>query len=310
MIALDFITQGKSAPVPVPLGELGASHGISGSAGRMYKRFFGQEQVLIHPSTHSEMIKSALAHLLENRPELRNQAVLMAYAKTQTHNTFPDCDWLGSILNELGLSRWEAFTLSMTNCASALAAVHAFHADGRPLVVVSGEKAFHSSGNRLSVGLLGEAPVAALFCDGGGRQIIATAVHHLPRFHLNPDDMTYEDRKDLQTEFEAEFDRFLGRCIAANAAFFAQKPAVVPYNLNLPLVTRLLENHGLLQHLVDGHSAKDGHTFCSDNFLNLNILSVPPQMPVFLFCAGMGVTYAAVMLDAVRPHFSPQPPTF
>lgn len=305
MIALDLISSGPVAPRAVPISELTDSHGTTAGASRMYQRFFGQHSVLMHEADHADMIRKVLQETIEHCPELRETAGILVYTKTQSHNTLPEQDWLRSILDALGLKNWEALTLSMTNCASALVAVHAFHEDGRPLIVVSGEKAFHRFGNRLAVGLLGEAPIAALFSNTGSRPVLGTNVRHLPRYHLNPDDMVQEDRSDLQQEFEAEFELFITECMTRYPDFFARKPVIIPYNLNVPLVLRLLERRGLSDQLIEGYSGTHGHTFCSDTLLNFKTFPVPLPSPVFLFCAGMGVTYAAVLLDAAQPCFPP-----
>ncbi|MGC1497620.1 MAG: hypothetical protein WA790_17585 [Sulfitobacter sp.] len=307
MTALDLIVRGPYAPTPVALADLQNSHGVNAGASRMYSRFFGQDSVLMHEASHTEMIRDTLAQMFRERPELRATPGVVIYTKTQTHNTPFELDWLTEILADLDAADWEGLTLSMTNCASALAAVHAFEQGGRPMIILSGEKAFHMAGNRLSVGLLGEAPLAALFNADGSRAVVGSMVRHLPRYYLNPDDMAADDRHALQSEFESGFATFLADCVAQHQDFFDRKPVVVPYNLNVPLVQRLLRNLDLADSIVDGHSGQFGHTFCSDNFLNLTLFNVPPQTPIFLFCAGMGVTYSAVLLDAAQPPFYPNP---
>ena len=72
---------------------------------------------------------------------------------------------------DVGLGHWETLTFSMTNCASGLAAVHFAASLGQPFILLSGEKAFHPAGNRLSVGLLGKAGVSGAV--RAGRQIPA-----------------------------------------------------------------------------------------------------------------------------------------
>ena len=258
--------------------------------------------------THSEMLLGTLHQLVAAHPELTDMRGIACYTKTQTHNTPAETDWLRRIFDAAGLDSWDVATFSMTNCASALAAVHAFADQQKPLLVLAGEKAFHSTGNRLSVGLLGEAPAAALFLPQAERQVRFSRVAHAPRYYLNPDDMPEADKKALQSAFEAGFEAFLADCLAAEPAFFAQSPVLVPYNLNVPLVMRVLARLGLDDLVQEGHSGRSGHSFCSDTFLNLVDNPVPRDKPVLLFCAGMGVTYAALGLEPL-PQSSLNHPT-
>lgn len=296
-VSLCSVTLPRPGPCPRALDDLQHSHGTQPRAARMYTRYFGQHHVLMSRAPHGAMLLATMRQLVGRHPHLAEMQGVLCYAKTQTHNTPADHDWLRDLADDAGLTDWEVTTVSMTNCASALAAVHGFGGN-RPLLVLSGEKAFHTAGNRLSVGLLGEAPAAALFQPGRGRRVRFTRVSHLPRFHLNPDDMAEDDRRAMQTGFEAGFETFLADCLAADPAFFADDPILIPYNLNVPLVARILARLGLSDRVHPDHSGRSGHCFCSDPFLNLATLIMPRDRPVFLFCAGMGVTYAALALDA------------
>lgn len=294
-LGLHYIGLPAVASRAVPIDSVEPTHGTPPRAARMYSRFFGQTEVLLNNATHGQMMADALDDLLRQNPALRHDQGLVLYAKTQTHNTLADHDWLSSLLATAGLSRWEAATVSMTNCASALAAMHLFKSDVRPVIVLAGEKAFHAFGARLSVGLLGEAPVAALFA-AGGRALELTAVRHLPRFFRNPDDMGENDRRAFQSAFETGFSDFLSGLFHSHPAFIDRRPVIVPYNLNLPLLDRVLRRCGLADQLIAGHCGRSGHSFCSDPFLNLARLPAPEGLPVLLVSAGMGVTFAALGL--------------
>ena len=286
------------ASVAVPIDSVEATHGTTARAALMYSRFFGQSEVLLNSASHGGMLAGALETLLHRDPALRQDSGLVLYAKTKTHNTPADQHWLAALMADAGLAHWEAATVSMTNCASALAALHLFRAERRPVIVLDGEKAFHAFGARISVGLvglLGEAPVAALFA-AGGRPLQLTAVRHLPRFLRNPDDMEEADHRAFQPAFEAGFASFLNGLNDSHADFMARRPVIVPYNLNLPLLGRVLQSCGLADRLIAGHSNHSGHTFCSDTFVNLARLPAPEDQPVLLVSAGMGVTFAALGL--------------
>jgi len=98
-------------------------------------------------------------------------------------------------------------------------------------------------------------------------------------------------------------------CLAAEPGFFAADPVLVPYNLNVPLVMRVLDRLNLSAQVQEGHSGRSGHSFCSDTFLNLAAQPLPPDKPALLFCAGMGVTYAALALEPgpLVPQDQPNP---
>ena len=297
MIGLHDIYLSQTGADVVPIDALADSHGVTEKSARVFTRFFGQTGVRLTDQIHRDMMRDALAGTLARHPELRDLAGVGIYTKTQTHNTFFEQDWLREIFDELGLAQWEAMTFSMTNCASGLAAVHLGMRLEKPFIILAGEKAFHPVGNRLSVGLLGEAAVSSLFCPGGKHQIRSTHVAHLPRYHINPDDMADADRKALQTDFEAGLTEFLSRIVDEDAAFFARNPVVVPYNLNPPLVNRVMARLGLDRNLAPGTDTSMGHMFCSDVYLSVASDAPSDDQSLFLFSAGHGVSFAAMKLE-------------
>lgn len=299
MIGLQDIYLSQNGAGVVPIEALADSHGVTPKSARVFTRFFGQTGVRMSDRTHRNMMSEALAGTLARHPELRDIAGVGIYTKTQTHNTFFEDSWLPEIFAAAGLPHWEVMTFSMTNCASGLAAVHLGTQLETPFIILAGEKAFHPIGNRLSVGLLGEAAVSSLFCPGGKHHVRSTHVAHLPRYHINPDDMAEDDRKALQTEFESGLTDFLGDIVANDPAFFGRKPIVVPYNLNPPLVNRVMARIGLDENLAPGTNPAMGHMFCSDVYLSIAEAAPAEDQSVFLFSAGHGVSFAALKLDPV-----------
>ncbi len=297
MLGLQNVYLSQQKAEIVPLDRLAQSHGVSAQSARMYNRFFGQTNVRLCSNTHREMLLDALTGLVDHQPDLLRMEGFGLYAKTQTHNTPFEQDWLRDLFDEVGLGHWEVLTFSMTNCASGLAAVHLGATMNKPFVVLTGEKAFHPAGNRLSVGLLGEAGVSALFAPGGAYRLRGTHVAHLPRYHINPDDMAADDRKALQSDFEAGLIGFLRDLIEGDRAFFDSAPIVIPYNLNAPLIARALQATGLTGNLATGSDPGLGHMFCSDNYLSLVRTRPARDASLFLFAAGHGVTFAAIKLE-------------
>ncbi|WP_429933063.1 hypothetical protein [Agrobacterium vitis] len=298
MIGMQQIHLGQRGMRTVPLDQLAGSHGVTPNSARIYTRFFGQTAVCLSAHSHSEMLLDALSGLIADNPALRSIEGYGIYTKTQTHNTFFEQDWLREIFSTVGLGHWEMLTFSMTNCASGLAAVHLGASLGRPFVVLSGEKAFHETGSRLSVGLLGEAAVSVLFLPGGKYRLRSTHVSHLPRYHINPDDMAEADRKALQGEFEAGLAAFLQQIVEEDPLFFRQQPVIVPYNLNTPLIARVLRAVELDRNIAAGMDTAVGHMFCSDNYITIARNMLPGNRPAFLFSAGHGVTFSAMKLQA------------
>ncbi|MEP4199151.1 MAG: hypothetical protein ABJL99_26290 [Aliishimia sp.] len=292
----DIYLSQKEANI-VSLDQLDETHGISAKPARIYSRFFGQTGVRLSKLLHNAMLIDALQGLLLRCPELRDIDGFGIYAKTQTHNTPFERDWLAEVFAHVGLGHWEVLTFSMTNCASGLAAVHLGATLDKPFIVLAGEKAFHSAGNRLSVGLLGEAAVSVLFAPGGDFRLRGTDVAHLPRYFTNPDDLPAGDRKALQTDFEEGLAQFLQDIITKDPEFFASDPIIVPYNLNPPLVDRVLARTGLDRNVTAGADPQNGHMFCSDIFHSLARSMPSDGASVFLFAAGHGVTFAALKLE-------------
>ena len=135
----------------------------------------------------------------------------------------------------------------MTSCASALVCLHFIQSCGTtaPVIVLTGEKAFHPSVARLTVGLLAEVPVAAVLNGGPGSwRVRATDVRHLPRFHINPEAMDAHDRSALQEVYAPELTRFIAGFLEQHAAALDPELVFVPHNLNRPLTDALIREFG------------------------------------------------------------------
>lgn len=262
----------------VPIDQLADTHGVTRNSARMYARFFGQTAVCLSKHSDREMLLDALSGLIADNPLLKVIDGYGIYTKTQTHNTFFEQDWLRDIFTAVGLSHWEFLTFSMTNCASGLAAVHLGASLGKPFVVLSGEKAIHPAGSRLSVGLLGEAAASALFLPGGKYRLRSTHVSHLPRYHINPDDMVEADRKALQGEVETSLVAFLQEIVEENPL----------------LIARVLRAIGLDRNTIAGLDPAMGHMFSSDNYITIARNMPSGNRPAFLFSAEHGVRLRCV----------------
>lgn len=188
----------------------------------------------------------------------------------------------------------------MNHCASGLSAVHLARRlmennDGLPVIVLSGEKSFSPAFNRMPVGLLGELSVACLLSpDHGIWEITDTAVRHISRYYKNQDAMTNPERSELRTVFFSELRQFLSDFSHANG----NADAVIPYNLNAPLLKHLAQELGWQDRLDISQLSRVGHTWCSDVFYNLSRLKSHPSLKsVTLFSAGMGITLSAMNIS-------------
>lgn len=301
--SLETVVAG-AAPTLLSIADAAAELGVAPARRRVYERWFEQRSVARRPEPHAPMLADPLARLVAGRPDLRERAGLLLYAKTQSHNTPAGDRWLDRLRAESGLSHWDAATLSMAHCASGLLALDLVRRtrEQRPVVVLAGEKCMHRATAVQSASLLGEAPVAALIEAGGsGWRIADSRVVHAPRFHANPDRMTDEDRRAFERGFGDLLARFLEEACAAFAfTGRAEGDLVVPYNLNLPLLRRLSDAHGWEERMHVPDLPRLGHLFCADVFQTLaHTLPQTRASRILVFAAGMGATFATALI--VRP---------
>ncbi|MGK4332721.1 hypothetical protein [Lonsdalea quercina] len=285
------------------LDELSESHLLKDRDINVFRRIFSLEGVVMNRLCHKQMHLETMAALLEKYPKLRRGSGMIIYTKTQTHNTFFDDNWLGEISVECGLSHWRYFTLSMNHCASGLSAVNLachMHENGYhfPVIILSGEKSFSASFNRMPVGLLGEISTACLLSsEEGVWEIRDTKIEHIHRFYKNQDEMTQQERSELRTLFFEELDRFLARFSDANK----EPDSVIPYNLNIPLLKRVAQARGWTSIIDLSQISRMGHLWCSDIFHHLSLKkNEPSHQTVMAFSAGMGITLSAISL--VKSH--------
>ncbi|WP_192456332.1 3-oxoacyl-[acyl-carrier-protein] synthase III C-terminal domain-containing protein [Musicola keenii] len=288
----------------VPLSELGDSHRLKAGQCRVMEKFYQLRTVPMHPASHEVMLESAVAGLAAEWPELHQREGVVIYAKTQTHNTFFDRDWLGSILIRQRLANWDVMTLSLNHCASALSALHLIRQGAVrrniPIIVLTGEKAFHPEINRFTVGVQGELPVAALFnARPSPWQVTFTAVKHLSRFYNNADNMTRQEKADLNDCLLGELCDFVSHSVRLSGINSEDVDYFVPCNLNLPLLNQMAARLNIGGRLFDGNVADYGHLYCSDVLFNFSSLlkTTSRARNYFCFSIGMGVTLSCALIQ-------------
>lgn len=294
---VDVTSNDRSTVTLHALSAQSDSHVLSDKEVRVLQRLYSQRSVVMQSHAHSDMLNEALSALLSRHADLREAEGLVIYTKTQTHNTLFDQDWLGALLAEVGLTRWSAFTLSMNHCASGLSALHLasrLHTQGevRPIIVLCGEKSL-APFNKMSVSALGEMATAAYIHPTQGRwRITNSEVKHLGAYYASPEHMTPETKRAMMKTFYPSLRDFLQRQAVCEEA------AILPYNLNLPVLKRLALDCGWGERLYVDNLSLLGHTFCSDVFINfITGLEETDFNHALMFAAGMGMTFSAVHLE-------------
>lgn len=280
----------------VSLAQLGESHDLRPRTARALNRFYGLETVPLSEQCHRRLFDEALDGALRAEPCLRPENGLMWYCKSQLQNTLCNDDWLEALLARHGIGHWQAQSLSMTHCASGLALLHYLDVatDDRPVILLCGEKTFHPLTSRLSIGVLGEMPLACVLQTSKGHwRLRAAAVKHVPRFYPGvgrlPDALALDQHQALPIELAHFLEELQAKW---------PKPAyVLSHNLNRPLLLQVSSKFGWGKCLFMETLATHGHMFCSDVFLNLSRLYARSGEHVLAFTAGMGLTLAAAWLE-------------
>jgi 3-oxoacyl-[acyl-carrier-protein] synthase-3 len=313
-LIINSIVSGCSNSRSLPLVELDDSYGLSKASIAVYNRFYGLERVVRCEDELSRMLSGILTRAVAQVPQPLRGAGQLIYCKTQTHNTFCDERWLSAFARDHGLSSWEICSWAMTNCASALAALHYIAASraGEPTIVITGEKAFHPGISRLSVGLLSEAPAAAVLNVGDcGWRILGTHVRHLGQFYQNPEDMSAAQKKEFQAVYAMSLQSFVEESLNLFRGDCNDTFVIIPHNLNIPVTRSAIRDLGHEGRIFYGDVSNQGHAYCSDAFINLDLFEASEAIPsrtgqqVLLLTAGMGVTFASCLLERAANPSSP-----
>jgi 3-oxoacyl-[acyl-carrier-protein] synthase-3 len=305
-VIINGIISGSPHNHSLPLEELGEGYQLSRSETAVYRRFYGIDQVVNCELDLESMLENALTEALKSVPDQLRRGGYVIYCKTQTHNTFSDESWLDNLVRSHGL-QWEILSWAMTNCASAIAAMNFIKKSKsiEPTIILTGEKAFHPGISRLSVGLLSEIPTAAVLnVARGGWRIIDTNVRHIGRFYENPNDMGVELKADLQEIYTQCMLTFIEESLRKFKKNKHDAFSFIPHNLNLPVTNFVVHQLGWEDRVFYGDVRRQGHAYCSDAFINLNLFESNgtggarrPGETVFMLAAGTGITFAGCLLE-------------
>lgn len=303
MLSLNTVHLAECDTVTTPLAQLGASHGLTVDQLRMYQRFYGLGSVQQHKADLGPMLEPVLIKALASLPREQRAQGHLFYCKTQTHNTLADQNWLRDLADRCDMQGWEASAITMTSCASALALMHfaGLARTQEPLIVLTGEKAFHPSVSRLPVGLLAEVPAAAVLNSGaGGWQVTGTTLRHLPAFYQNADAMSADQRRDLQSCYVDALRDFMQSSLNEYAPRLRDDFVFLPHNLNQPVSNLLIRHFGWQDRVFQGDVQHTGHAYCADIFVNLRAFETSARATkdqLLVLAAGTGVTFATCLLE-------------
>ncbi|MDQ0741473.1 3-oxoacyl-[acyl-carrier-protein] synthase III C-terminal domain-containing protein [Pseudomonas sp. W4I3] len=286
-----------------PLDTLEQSHDLKSGACKVLQRYYFLNAVALSSRTHAHMLVETLESLIVANPHLKARKGCLVYAKTQTHNTFFDNDWLHEVADVCGLGHWEVLSVSLNHCSSALSAVHLLKnrliKRGEPMLLLTGEKAFHSAINRLDNSVLAEVPAVMLLNAGPAQwNVTHTAVRHMAGFYDNHRKQTPARRRELYASLEHDYHDFYLYAVRQFNVPLESIDAIVPCNLDLPMLKRVVEKLQFKGILFTEHIAEYGHAYCADILFNLSaLLKKFTGQRILCLTMGMGVTLSCVLIE-------------
>lgn len=290
-----------------PLSALEHSHNLKPGASKVLQRYYFLESVALSARPHADMLMETLCALIAANPRVKEVKGCLVYAKTQTHNTFFDNPWLEAVAEACGVGHWEVFSTSLNHCSSALSAIHLLKnrliKRAEPMILLTGEKAFHSAVNRLDNSVLAEVPAAMLLNAGPAEWIVKqTAVRHMASFYDNHRHETAGRRRELYGALEQEYYDFYRYALDKFNVCADTIDAIVPCNLDLPMLKRVADKLKFKGILFVEHIAEYGHAYCSDILFNLSaLLKDFAGKRILCLTMGMGVTLSCVLIEKNQP---------
>ncbi|MFJ4389522.1 3-oxoacyl-[acyl-carrier-protein] synthase III C-terminal domain-containing protein [Pseudomonas soli] len=286
-----------------PLTALEHSHDLKPGTCKVLQRYYALQSIGLSSQTHGNMLMETLGALIVAHPQVKKVKGCLVYAKTQTHNTFFDNHWLKNLAETCGIGHWEVLSVSMNHCASALSAIHLFKnrlsKSGEPLLLLTGEKAFHSAINRLDNAVLAEVPAAMLLNAGAAQwDVRHTAVRHLPSFYDNHRNAPAVLRRERYASLEQEYHDFYLQALDKFNVSPDSVDAIVPGNLDLPMLKKVAAKLNFKGTLFTEHFSNYGHAYCSDALFNLSaLLKVFAGERIVCLTMGMGVTLSCILIE-------------
>ncbi|WP_026331655.1 3-oxoacyl-[acyl-carrier-protein] synthase III C-terminal domain-containing protein [Pseudomonas mandelii] len=289
-----------------PLSTLEQSHDLKSGACKVLQRYYSLHTIGMSSRTHAEMLVDTLCALIIANPHVKEVKGCLVYAKTQTHNTFFDNHWLEDVAEACGIGHWEVLSVSLNHCSSALSAIHLLKnrliKRREPMLLLTGEKAFHSAVNRLDNSVLAEIPAAMLLNAGPAQwNLKHTAVRHLSSFYDNHRHESAVRRRELYASLEREYHDFYLYALDRFNVPAESIDAIVPCNLDLPMLKRVADKLNFKGIMFSEHIAEYGHAYCSDVLFNLSaLLKNFTGKRILCLTMGMGVTLSCVLIEKIE----------
>jgi 3-oxoacyl-[acyl-carrier-protein] synthase III len=304
MLPLNYLCWLHERVKLVPLADLADLHDLGPGQIKVLQRFYSIKSVAKHPSSHKEMFSEVIQKVIEENNYLIYKEGLLIYAKTQTHNTFYDDNWLSELAQRHSIGHWDSATLSLNHCATALSAIHFLKGkakkEKKPIILLTGEKAFHKDINKLDNGLLAEIPVALLLNSGQKAEwtISDSFVMHLADFHNNHRDKPHHQRRELFSTLDNHYIEFYQALLKKFKLELDDIDAIVPCNLDLPQLRRVFSALNYQGEIFIDALSHYGHAYCSDIPFNLcMLLNKFRGKRVLCVTMGMGITLSGILIE-------------
>ncbi|MBU9815328.1 3-oxoacyl-ACP synthase [Rahnella sp. C60] len=286
-----------------PLSTLESSHNLKAGARKVLERYYSLNSVGMFTGNHTQMLQETLSALVGANKNITHMQGYLIYAKTQTHNTFFETPWLDEIAIGCGIGHWETLTVSLNHCASALSAIHLLKSrvikSQQPMILLTGEKAFHSDINKLDNSVMAEVPAAMLLNAGHSRwQINHTAVRHLSSFYNNHRESTAARRRELFSSLEQDYYDFYTYVLDKFHLSIGDIDAIVPGNIDMPMLKRIADKLKFRGELFTEHISGYGHAYCSDILFNVSsLLERFDGKRILCVAMGMGITMSCILIE-------------
>ena len=298
-------------PQVVPISALQERIGLSDSELRVFRRFFGLEEVRrdLPGRTIADLVRPAITGLA-NWPELKSRVRYVVHARTLPVAAPYPLNPLQDLYRELGLGNCLSFTVTEHACAGGLLAIDLcgklLASDGRPealALVVLGERAITLDAESISgTTVNGEAAAAVLVgAQGGQHRLLGYASRTYGQFYE-----CQSVRTDAVLEFQEHYTDMLATAMlsAAESAGVAlgDIAMVLPHNVNRISWVRLCQMIGYpVERIFLDNVAKLGHCFCADPLVNLASAIENDRIEsgdfYMLATAGLGATFAAMVFQ-------------
>lgn len=295
-------------PTSLTVEHVGKVLGLRPAATRMYRRFYGLDQVLWAPGEHLTDLLVGAARRLESLPGNEHRVRYVLHARSIEPAGPYSLNPLHQARDQLGLTNAVAFAVTQHACASGLLAVdiagRLLACDGDPdalALVLTGEKTYpHVTEVTPAVTVMAEATAACLVRAGGTRdRLLSSASHTYGAFH----DITIRTG-DIAVEFDQNYPAALAEVMLAAVdqagLCLADISLILPHNVNRISWVQLCHRLGYpVERVYLDNVPVTGHCFCADPFINYCSARslLRPGDHYLMASVGLGATFSAMVFQ-------------